>query len=151
LNLLRESGYKLLTATNGHVGMRLLKSRGADAIVLDYHLGLLDGVLDGSVVADEIKQAAPDVPIVMLADRAKLPARALQSVDALVANSDGPHFLLATVHFILSVKPTAARQATLRARALSHLPPFGIPPIDARNSPFPPSVWRRIWSGSVQF
>ena len=50
LSLLEQSGYDLLTATNGREGLQLFMSRPVDAIVLDYHLGLLDG----GIVAAEI-------------------------------------------------------------------------------------------------
>ena len=65
-------------------------SRPVDAIVLKYHLGLLDG----AVVAAEIKRIKPQLPIVMLADHLELPEEALKSVDALVTKSDGVHFLV---------------------------------------------------------
>ena len=51
----------------------------------------------------------------MLAENVDLPADALKSVDALVAHSDGPHFLLATVHFVLNVKPAQCREGMLRS------------------------------------
>jgi DNA-binding response OmpR family regulator len=107
---LEQNGYELLTATNGADGLRLFMSRPVDAIVLDYQLGLLDG----GVVATEIKKVKPQVPIVMLAEDVELPADALKSVDALVAKSDGPHFLLATVHFVLNVKPAQRREGKLK-------------------------------------
>jgi len=100
LNLLREKGYGMVTATNGSDGLRLLMSRQVDAVVLDYCLGLLDG----SVVADEIRDVRPQIPIVMVADPQELPHGALKSVDALVDKSDGPHFLWAAVHFLLTTK-----------------------------------------------
>jgi DNA-binding response OmpR family regulator len=43
LNLLKENGYEVITATNGSDGLRLLMLHAVDAIVLEYHLGLLDG------------------------------------------------------------------------------------------------------------
>jgi len=98
LSLLQEHGYELVTATNGSDGLRLFMSQAVDAIVVDYQLGLLDG----GVVAAEIKKVKPVVPIVMLVGDVELPADALKSVDALVARCDGPHFLLATVHFVLN-------------------------------------------------
>src|ERR1700691_6250755 len=100
LRSLQENGYQLLTATTGHDGLRLFASQSVDAIVLDYHLGLLDG----AVVANEIKRVRPTIPIVMLADDLELPDGSLNSVDALVTKSDGSHFLWATVHFVLNVK-----------------------------------------------
>ena len=112
LSLLQENGYALVTATTGSEGLRLLMTRSVDAIVIEYHLGLLDG----AVVATEIKKAKPQLPIVMLADHLELPDGALKSVDALVTKADGAHFLCATVHFILNLKPNPRAQATLSAQ-----------------------------------
>jgi len=117
LSLLEENGYELVTATNGHDGLRLFMSRPVDAIVLEYHLGLLDG----SVIAAEIKQVRPTVPIVMLTDHLELPDGALKSVDALVTKSDGAHFLMATVHFVLSAKPALRHEGKLGANAAASL------------------------------
>ena len=115
LSLLQEHGYDLVTATNGHEGLRLFMTESVDAIVLDYHLGLLDG----AVIASEIKQVRPTVPIVLLADHVELPDGALKSVDALVAKSDGPHFLLAAVHFVLHVKPKQRHEEEIRSQTPS--------------------------------
>src|SRR5208282_2044303 len=117
LNLLKENGYELATATNGSDGLRLFMSRPVDAVVLEYQLGLLEG----AAIADEIKQVRPEIPIVMLADDMELPASALQSVDALVVKSDGPHFLLATVYFILNEKPAQRQKNSLRSETPAHL------------------------------
>lgn len=139
LGLLEEHGYQLVTAANGHDGLRLFKSRPVDAIVLEYHLGLLDG----AAIADEIKQVRPEVPIVMVADHVELPRHALKSVDALVAKSDGPHFLLATVHFVLSVKRRArARRKHKRSSCAKALSP---------DDSFSAEVWNSIRDGTVQF
>lgn len=89
MSSLREQGYELVTATNGSEGLRLFMSRPVDAIVLEYHLGLLDG----ATVAGAIKQVRPEVPIVMLTDDLELPDGALKSVDAIVTKTDGAHFL----------------------------------------------------------
>ena len=112
LALLRENGYELLTASSGSEGLRLLMSRPVDAIVLEYHHGLMDG----GVVAADLKKVNPQLPIVMLADHLDLPDGALKSVDALVIKSDGAHFLWATVHFVLNVKPTQRREGALKAQ-----------------------------------
>ena len=107
LSLLQDHGYELVTATNGHEGLQLFMSRAVDAIVLEHQLGLLDGL----VVAAEIKKVKPHLPIVMLADDMDLPSDALKSLDAIVAKSDGLHFLAATVHFVLNVKPVQRGEA----------------------------------------
>jgi DNA-binding response OmpR family regulator len=90
----------MINATNGSDGLRLLMSRPVDAVVLEYYLGLLDG----TVVADEIRHVRPQIPIVMVADPQEFPEDALKSVDAFVDKSDGPHFLWATLHFLLTTK-----------------------------------------------
>jgi DNA-binding response OmpR family regulator len=108
---LKEQGYGLLTAANGSDGLRLLKSHPVDAIVVEYYLGLLNGV----VVADEIKLVKPHLPIVMVADPLDLPKGALKSVDALVAKSDGPHAVWAAVHFLLNIVGDRPRDRTVPA------------------------------------
>jgi hypothetical protein len=122
------------------------------------------------VTAAEIKHVRPKVPIVMLADHPELPDGALKSSDALVAKSDGPHFLLAAVRFVLNVKPAQSHDGKLRARAPAHrrrpgrsregadrgqadTPQFATLQlaIDQSEVSFSPRVWRSIRSGSVQF
>ena len=101
LSLLKENGYELVTAGSGSDALQVLMSRSVDAVVLDYELSLLQG----AAFAAEMKKVKPQVPIVMLTDHLELTDGTLKSVDALVTKSDGPHFLWATVHFILNVKP----------------------------------------------
>ena len=161
LRLLQENGYELVTASNGSEGLRLLMTRPVDAIVIEYHLGLLDG----AVVATEIKKAKPQIPIVMLTDHLELPDGALKSVDALVTKADGAHFLWATVHFILNVKPNPREQATLSAQVPTrHRRPDSLPrradrgranpshwTTDHRDTPFSSRVWRSILDGNIGF
>lgn len=109
LSLLKDNGYELVTAGCGSDAVQLLMSLSIDAVVLDYELSLLQG----ATVAAEMKKLKPQVPIVMLTDHLKLTDGTLKSVDALVTKSDGPHFLWATVHFILNVKPAQHLEGTL--------------------------------------
>jgi DNA-binding response OmpR family regulator len=158
LRSLQENGYELVTATNGHDGLRLFASQPVDAIVLDYQLGLMDGTL----VTHQIKRVRPTIPIVMLADNLELPDGALNSVDALVTKSDGAHFLWATVHFVLNVRPAQSQERKLGPRMpefprssrssaahARHLPAkASADPKDARLTA---KEWRDIRSGTVRF
>jgi len=117
LSLLQDKGYELVTAANGSEGLRLFRSRPVDAIVLEYHLGLVDG----AAVANEIKQVRPEVPIVMLTDDLEFPDGVLQSVDAIVTKADGAHFLWATVHFVLNVKPVTPGEGRGTTQTTAHL------------------------------
>ncbi len=168
LSLLQERGYELVTATNGSDGLRMFMSmsRPVDAVVLEHSLGLLEG----SGIADEIKRVQPKVPIVMLVDHMEFPEGALQSVDALVVKSDGVHFLWATVHFVLNVRPEQHRKkgraqtpahprrpGRLREVAHSDQGPSSIDSflasltIDEREAPFSRKVWQALLNGTVQF
>jgi DNA-binding response OmpR family regulator len=161
LSVLQENGYELVTATNGSDGLRLFMSQPVDAVVLEYHLS--DS--HGSVIADEVKRVRPTIPIVMLADYLELPDGALKSVDALVTKSDGPHFLWATVHFVLHVKPAQRHEGKRRAKAARHPGRAGKSrevaerwqggtsrlATDEKGDLFSPRVWRRIRNGSIQF
>lgn len=165
LSVLQENGYDLVTAANGCEGLRLFSSRPVDAIVLEYNLGLLDG----SVIASQIKQVRPKIPIVMLAEHADLPDGALHAVDVLVSSSDPPHFLWAAVHFLLTVKPAQHREAKLTEQAAIHPHRLGRPRedggrpgdasqsaahevrIDRKGAPFSPKEWESIRDGIFRF
>lgn len=161
LNSLQGKGYELVVATNGRDGLRLFMSQPVDAIVLEYHLGLLDGAL----VAAEIKKVKPQVPIVMLADHMELPESGLESIDALVTKADGDRFLLETIDFVLNVKPAQRIEKGLKAQAPIRFQPPGetrkytSPPelstdpstIGDWAAPFSRRVWRGIRDGSIQF
>ena len=158
LKLLKEQGYGLLTATNGSDGLRLLKSHRVDAIVVEYYLGLLNG----AVVADEIKLVKPQLPIVMVADPRDLPEEALKSVDALVAKFDGPHSVWAAVHFLLNIETARLRDRIVTA---APVPRFGGTALRKRKkrsrisdsadqnaeNPFSAELWSTIRNGTVQF
>jgi len=159
LRVLAENGYQLLTAVNGSEGLRLFGSREVDGIVLEHELALLDG----TVVAAEIKKIRPQLPIVMLVDSLELPDGTLKSVDAFVTRSDGAHFLWATVHFVMNVKrgdrpedsprtPAPGRRpARMRTPASSLQDDTVAASTDERDEPFSSQVWRGIWTGSFQF
>ena len=162
LSLLKESGYELVTATNAPDGLRLFMSRPVDAVVLEHQPGLFDG----SVFAAEIERVRPKIPIVMLVDHLELPDGALKSVDAIVAKSDGAHFLWATVHFVLNVKPAQRREAKLRAQMPVHLRRSGwsrggadsgqsntpqSATTEEKEEPFSPGVWQSIRNATLQF
>ena len=159
LSVLQENGYELANATNGSDGLSLLMSRPVDAVVLEHHLSHVDG----TAIADEIKRARPELPIVMLVDHLELSASALTSVDALVVKSDGAHFLWATVHFVLDVKPGQRREASLRAQTPDAQPKRVVSPganhdepassghleKTGKDAPFSPEVWQRIRDGEM--
>ena len=171
LSWLEQSGFDLVTATNGHEGLRLFMSHPVDAIVLDYQLGLLDG----GVVAAEIKKVKPSIPIVMMAQDLDLPISALKGVDALVSKSDGFELLLSTVHSLLNVKTEPARSDPAHTNPPHTEPPEVCTPTPRRlprnswdgverrqfvlsrfatnekDSPFSEALWESIRDGTIRF
>jgi CheY-like chemotaxis protein len=154
LSLLRENGYRVLTATNGHEGLQLFMTHQVDAIVLEYELGFLDG----GVVAAEIKKTRPQIPILMVVDHLAVPEGALRSVDVVVAKFDGDHFLLSAVRSVLEAKPlspettrkSSRRQAASRESTPSKTADLK-PTARHPNVPFSSEAWQNILNGTVKF
>jgi len=136
LSPLQEHGYNLMSATNGNEGLRLFMAQPVDAIVLEYHLGLLNG----GFVAAQIKKVRPGVPILMLIDHLVVPDGALQCVDMVVAKADGDDFLLSAVRHVLGSKPKNIVDVPSPS-------PHGSSNHDA---PFSSEEWQSILNGSVR-
>jgi len=96
--LLERSGYRVLEATAGSDGLRLLLSHSVDAIILDYQL---PGT-SGDVIAAQMKLVKPHVPIILLSAYAPLPKNKLKSVDTFLSKSQPPRVLLSTLHEMLN-------------------------------------------------
>ena len=116
-------------------------------------------------MAAEIKKVKPQVPIVMLAENVELPHDALKSVDALVAKSDGPHLLLASVRSVLDGKVAQSGEGKLRSQTSIHLQPprtswdgterrranTAQSATNENAAPFSAKVCRSIRKGTIQF
>ncbi len=112
LSPLQQQGYNLLTATTGHEGLRLFMTRPVDAVLIEYHLGLLNGGL----VAAQMKKVNPEIPVLMLIDHLEVPDGALRSVNMVVAKLDGDDFLLSAVKHVLDERPAPDSAAASLAR-----------------------------------
>ncbi len=135
-------------------------TRPVDAIVLEYHLGLLDG----GFVAAEMKKVSPTVPILMLIDHLEVPDGALKSVDMVVAKIDGDDFLLSAVRYVLGERPASVTttRSSIPARSLSRenaraqgeapTPLFDhVANHEVNADPFSPEAWQSILNGTVRF
>jgi DNA-binding NarL/FixJ family response regulator len=149
LSPLRGDGYELITATNGSDGLRVLMLNPVDAVVIEYYLGLLDG----AVVADEIKQVKPQLPIVMVADHLELPVDSLKSVDAVVAKSDGLSYLLETIQSVLQIRRSPQPDASVKSRTRpgSRDTSRHGKSRQSEASSFSDELWEDIRSGTVRF
>lgn len=152
LTTLKNNGFHVLTATNGNDGLRLFMTVPVDAIVLEYHLGFLDG----GVVAATIKKMRPKLPIVMVLDNLDVPDEAFKCVDMVVAKYDGDQFLVSAVRSVLGEQPGPAnkpRRSRLPRRPRTGKPSKSIEPkpADENNGPFSREVWLGILNGTMKF
>jgi CheY-like chemotaxis protein len=100
--LLEERGYDVLIATSGATALRLFSSHPLDLALLDYHMP----EMNGDIVAEHMKAAQPDVPVVMLSADEDLPASTLQLVDAFLSKSESPASLIKVVEHALEAHLT---------------------------------------------
>jgi CheY-like chemotaxis protein len=82
-SLLRQHGYDVVVTTSGREGLDLLEEVEVDAVVLDYRMP----DLMGDAVAARMKQLKPEVPIMLLSARDRVPPAALGSADSFLSKS----------------------------------------------------------------
>ena len=104
--LLERAGYQVLTAPDGHSGLELFAIHPVDAVVLDYSMP----GMHGGEVARKMRQAKPDIPILLLSAYVDLPAEVSSLVDVYMTKGEGAPALLEKLDALLSV-PAAARPA----------------------------------------
>ena len=83
--LLETRGYLVSTVTSGPEGLRAVRSRSFDAVVLDYHMP----GMDGGEVAREMKKWDPAIPVIILSALPWLPDDAPSDcIDAFVSKNE---------------------------------------------------------------
>ena len=107
--LFEVNGYRVLVATSGAEGLRLLESEDVDLVVLDYRMP----EMMGDKVAEIIRRDRPEIPILMESAYTDLPAEALKHVDTYLIKGDATEKLVAEVRTLLAkreVKREPARR-----------------------------------------
>jgi len=103
--LLERAGYKVLTAADGSSGLELFASQPIEAVVLDY---AMPG-MHGGEVARKMRQAKPQVPILLLSAYVGLPEEISSLVDVYMTKGEGAPALLDKLGNLLSV-PAASQK-----------------------------------------
>ncbi len=83
--ILEASGYEVFTASNGKEGLEMLRQHAIDAAVIDNHMP----GMTGTELAQEIKRAYKNLPILMFSDSAVEPM-SLESIDLFLNKKNGP-------------------------------------------------------------
>jgi CheY-like chemotaxis protein len=91
--LLESKGYSVLTAISGETALELLSNVHVDLVLLDY---VMPG-MDGSKLAEAIREQFPWLPIIAVSGVEELPGRLLQNVDASVSKGGDPERLLSAI------------------------------------------------------
>lgn len=96
--ILEASGYRVLIAPSGAEGLALFAAHPVDLVVLDFRMPHMLG----DEVAKRMRQAKPEVPIVMLSAYYDLPEEVDQIVDARLVKGESTQALLDTVARLLA-------------------------------------------------
>jgi CheY-like chemotaxis protein len=75
--LLESEGYQVFDATTGEEGLRLFQAQKIDAVIVDYWMSGMNGLM----VAREIKKLQPAMPIIVLSGFSELPGEAVGIAD----------------------------------------------------------------------
>ena len=126
--LLQSEGFETAEAANGTAGLAAVERDAPDAVLLDL---MMPGGPDGLATLEQLKRAAPDVPVVMMSGKANL-------ADAVRATKLGafqflekpltPEGVLTTLRAALELSRTLAENRRLH-EALGHADPLvGVSP-----------------------
>jgi CheY-like chemotaxis protein len=95
--LLERAGYRVLTATDGPLGLDIFSAEPIDAVVLDYSMP----GMDGGEVAIRMRKAKPEVPILLLSAYIGLPGEIISVVDTYMTKGEGAPILLQKLSSLL--------------------------------------------------
>ena len=88
--LLERAGYRVLTAPDGSTGLEIFATQPVDCVVLDYSMP----GMNGGEVAAKMREAKPQIPILLLSAYIGLPSEVLSMVDLCMTKGEGPPVLL---------------------------------------------------------
>jgi CheY-like chemotaxis protein len=100
--LLERAGYRVLTALDGPAGLEIFGAEPVEAVVLDYSMP----GMHGGEVASRMRQAKPQVPILLLSAYVDLSAEVTSLVDLYMTKGEGAPALLEKLDTLL--QPTSA-------------------------------------------
>jgi len=116
--LLESKGFRVMTAPNAVLALKLLESGAVDLIIVDYRM---EG-LDGGAVTKLIKQRQPELPVVILSGYPSLvPEPVFWLVDEFVAKGQPPEVLLKVIAKLLANRQQPVQPAAEYRGALTPL------------------------------
>jgi CheY-like chemotaxis protein len=101
--LLERAGYHVVTAVDGHTGLEIFATQPVEAVVLDYSMP----GMHGGEVAKRMRQAKPEVPILLLSAYVGLPDEVSSLVDVYMTKGEGAPALLDKLGNLLALPPAS--------------------------------------------
>ncbi len=98
--LLEQQGYDVLISTSPHEALKVFAACHVDAVVLDYRIP----DMCGDVVASQMKQLKPDIPIMLLTADDALDQEVLDQVDMFFSKREPPRKFLDAVKILLAAR-----------------------------------------------
>jgi CheY-like chemotaxis protein len=95
--VLERAGYRVLTATDGPLGLDIFSAEPVEAVVLDYSMP----GMDGGEVAIRMRKMKPGVPILLLSAYIGLPGEVVSVVDTYMTKGEGAPILLERLSSLL--------------------------------------------------
>lgn len=99
--LLERAGYRVLTALNGDLGLKLFTSETVEAVILDYSMP----GMSGAEVAREMRLRKPEIPILLLSAYVDLPRDLSGIVDIYMTKGEGALVLLEKLRTLVARSP----------------------------------------------
>jgi CheY-like chemotaxis protein len=101
--LLERAGYRVLTASDGPSGLEIFSAEPVEVVVLDYSMP----GMHGGEVAVRMRQAKPQVPILLLSAYIGLSAEVTSLVDLYMTKGEGAPVLLEKLSSLLQPVSTS--------------------------------------------
>jgi DNA-binding NtrC family response regulator len=109
-------GFRVLTASNGELGVALAATNHVDVVVTDYEM---PGI-NGEDVATAVKAINTKIPVIMFSGSTLIPLRLRRVVDAFCDKAGSRDKLLAVIHRLLHKKGVRTLQPPPVAQASHH-------------------------------
>jgi CheY-like chemotaxis protein len=105
--LLEKKGYRVLTAQSGAEGIRLFQSEPVDAVILDYWMTGMNGLM----VARQLKQLSPHIPIIFVSAWGTLLDETVGLSETWIMKGEDPDYLLGKLSQTLTKAKTPEQSA----------------------------------------
>jgi DNA-binding NtrC family response regulator len=96
--LFEQLGFRVLTASQGRLGVDLLQLHQVDAVITDYEMP----GMDGEAVAASIKNSRPELPVLMFSGSSLIPDRVKNMVDGVFDKAGSREELLTAINRVVA-------------------------------------------------